>query len=33
MKHEEKLKCLKIAFYVNGVIFIVGVPAMIWRFI
>lgn len=28
MEHEEKLKYLKIALYVIGVIFIVGVPAM-----
>jgi hypothetical protein len=31
MNYEEKLKYLKIALYVIGVIFIVGVPAlMIW---
>ncbi|MCO6441201.1 MAG: hypothetical protein J5I81_08965 [Nitrococcus mobilis] len=31
MKHEENLKYLKAALYVIGVIFIVGVPAMmIW---
>ncbi|MDD5461658.1 MAG: hypothetical protein PHG00_08505 [Methylococcales bacterium] len=31
MEHEEKLKYLKIALYVIGVIFIAGVPAlMMW---
>jgi lipid-A-disaccharide synthase-like uncharacterized protein len=28
MEHEEKLKYLKIALYVIGIVFIVGVPAL-----
>ncbi len=30
MQQEEKLRKLKIALYVFGLIFIVGVPAMMW---
>ena len=30
MQQEEKLRYLKIALYVFGLIFIVGVPAMMW---
>ena len=30
MRQEEKLKYLKIALYVFGIIFIVGIYAMMW---